>query len=349
MQLGWLIFLAFGQGPFTVDGGDWKSSCALAENTENLVVDRLGEPLPRDQSVHLEQVHDSQTGKVYVRVRLLDADDAILLERLMPSTDDDCQDIPVAVAIILEGYYENLAAKQPEVPPSEEVKPTATEPVVDASPPAASNQPPRHLLPRLAPPSAASPSAAPPSAASPSAAPPTVIEPPRRSARLTLGPSLSSLRTLGLGVALDYFIVPHNFVTLTAHVQPRRLKIDEKSYSLLLTQHDVAVGSAVWLPIGDTFAFSIAPEIGLAFQGLELNDDATNSRGNRWRVSPTWGGRVTAEVALSRRVWLGAAARTNAAISCEHFVVRRPGRASVEIWQLPQLTSSAELFLAHWF
>lgn len=314
MNLGMLLLFTLRSGALIVESETPLATCPDPVLTQAAIDERLGSTRLGQHSLRYAFVTDAQSGQSYVRVRLYSAEDAILLERLIPIENGDCSAVPLAIAVIAESYLSAVPALA-STPESASV--TAPEP---SQAQAAGPEPPRPDAPRAH----------------------------RRLFRLEGGGSLLAGPAPGVELGLGYFFTSHGVLRAGLRLQIIPVEHHEQGLTMSSSSQSLYIGSGWSWPLVPWASLLLLPELGMHYQRAQLRGDAVINTGAQARLVPSVGGRVDFNVRLSKRFWLGAGGRLSNWLGGARFTVEQVRGPALEVLPLPQLDWDAHLFFSYW-
>ncbi len=324
MVLGHLPLLcALGQLALTVVSDGQSSTCPDPELTQRLIDARMADSIAPRHNLHQEFVTDAQSGQSYVRLRLYNENDAMLLERLLPVEDDDCADVPLAVAIILENYFSDISP--PVSSPAETDGPPRTPATAgEATPDPPTDQP-----------------------VEPPATPP--VEPQPLRGTIWGGLNMGAEAALSIELGFNYFFSSRGFLDLSVDTQLFRTRHTEGDYQIAHSIHSFYLGSGFVLPLSESAGLNVAPQIGAHYQRAILRGDNVQDAGTKGRIIASLGLKTLLSFDLSRRLLLGVGARVGAYLAGPHLIVTVPNEAPTELYPLPRFDWDGHLLVGYRF
>jgi len=314
MNLGMFLFFTLRSGALIVESETPLATCPDPAATQAAIDERLGSARLGRHSLRYAYVTDAQSGQSYVRVRLYSAEDAILLERLIPIENGDCSAAPLAIAVIAESYLSTAPAlaAQPKSPS------VAAPPPNQAQPPAQESRPREAPLAR------------------------------RRLFRLDGGGSLLAGPAAGVELGLGYFFTAYGILRAGLRLQIIPVEHHEQGLTMNSTSQSLYVGSGWHWPFVPWASLLLLPELGAHYQRAQLRGDAVINTGAQGRVVPSVGGRVDLNLRLNNRFWFGAGGRLSTWLGGARFTVEQVHGPALEVLALPKLDWDAHLFFSYW-
>lgn len=321
MDLASLLFLALGQPELTVVAEDEHSRCPDLVETQRLVNERVDGHLESAHELHQQVVTDAQSGQSYVRIRLFNLEHAILLERLIPVENNDCADVPLAIATIAEHYFYDVSVTNAAAPPlptpeqREESQLEASESLKQSTLSVADTKQ------------------------------------QNKSSRTRVYGSVAvghdGRPFLELG--LNQFFVPRGFIDLSMRAQLVRAQHKEEGYQITHMRHSLYLGSGLQLPLHPSLALTFVPQLGIAYQQAELEGDQVVSEGVHARFVPSIGIKSDLFFKWTNRFWLGLGGRVHEQLGGQRFVISRANEPPLEVLPLPALDFDVHLVVSYSF
>lgn len=314
MDFGALLLLTFAQGALTVETETPASTCPDPSALNALIAERVSDTAQSTYTLRHALVTDAQSGQSYVRARLYDATEVILLERLIPVEHGDCSAVPLAITVILENYFAGPAPNGEEPTPAE-TSATAGQTASrgDHGAPTAAAR--RVRKPRF---------------------------------RILGGFNLLAGPAAGLELGVNYFFSTNAFVHAHMRAQLHPAAASEQGISFVHSSQGVYLGSGLYIPLVTWAALTFSPEIGLHYQRIEVRDDQVLDTSTRNRLVPSLGGRLDLNLCLTNRLWLGAGGRLSDWLGGSRFTVEQIQAPDLEVLGLPTLDWDAHLFIVYW-
>ncbi len=313
MDVGSLLFLTLSCGALNVESDTPLAQCPDSAATQAAIAERLGSSDIAPHTLRYAFVTDAQSGQSYVRVRLYNAEEAILLERLIPLENADCSSAPLAIAVIAESYLNAV----PAPPPSST---SATLPQVQSEQTQAAQ------------------------GAGSRAAPSRR----RRLFRFEAGGALLRGLVPGLELGLGFFFAPQGVVHAGLRFQVLPVKHHEQGLTMTSSSQSLYLGSGWSWPFVPWASLLLLPELGLHYQRAQLRGDDVIDTSARTRLVPSVGGRMDINVQLDRRFWMGAGGRLSTWLGGARFTVEQVHGQALEVLALPTLDWDAHLFFSYW-
>jgi len=318
MNLGTLLFLTLSSGVLNVESETPHEQCPDPVATRAAITERLVATQLTPHTLHYAFVTDAQSGQSYVRVRLYNAEEAILLERLLPIENGDCSSAPVAIAVIAESYLNAVPAPAPD--------PVESDAAASAVP-------------------ATQPSEASPVQQTNSAA----TQPRRRRLfRLEGGGALLQGPAPGLELGLGFFFHPQGVLHASLRFQISPIKHHEQGLTMTSSSQSLYLGTGWSWPFVPWASLLLLPELGLHYQRAQLRGDEVLDTSARTRFVPSLGGRLDLNFQLNNHFWMGAGGRLSAWLGGSQFTVEQVHGQPLEVLALPALDWDAHLFFSYW-
>lgn len=327
MDLGSLLILGLvGQPELIVVGKAGQEHCPDLILTQRLVNERVAGRLESAHQLHQEFVTDAQSGQSYVRIVLFNQKQAMLLERLIPVENNDCSDVPLAIATIAEHYFSEVSvpkeALQSDSAPEKQAENQSDR---DHATVKKSDQEPRHAAER--------------------------VEGHEQSNLTRLYGSINvgqgGMPFLELGIS--YFFVARGFIDFSLKAQLFRTQDEQSDYLIAHLSHSLYLGSGVQLPLHRLLALSVVPQLGIFYERAELKDEQAVSEGVRARVVPSLGIKSDFYFKWTDRFWIGIGGRVHERFGGRRFVIARANDAPLEVLPLPSLDFDAHFLVSYWF
>jgi hypothetical protein len=311
MDLGTLLFLTLSYGALNVESETPLALCPDPAAAQAAIAERLGTSHITPHTLRYAFVTDAQSGQSYVRVRLYNTEEAILLERLIPIENGDCSSAPLAIAVIAESYLNAVPTSTPGSPqvPADDTAPAP------AAPPQESQVAPSRR---------------------------------RRTFRLEAGGALLTGFVPGFEVGLGFSFAPQGLLHAGLRFQVVPVKHHEQGLTMTSSSPTLYLGSGWSWPFVPWASLLLLPEMGLHHQRAQLRGDDVLDTSARTRFVPSLGGRIDVNAQLDRHLWMGVGGRMSAWLEGARFTVEQVHGEALEVLSLPALDWDVHLFLSYW-
>ncbi len=330
------LLLALGQLPLIVTGDGNTANCPDPAVTQELVQQRVNDLAPANHEIQHAFVTDAQSGHSYVRLRLYNGRRLMLIERLIPADPDHCDDIPLAIAVIVENYFAALSSQPDDQPVPEEGETKGTDLKKPTRSTIAPSAQPTHSTPST--PSSRTDSTKDAreeqagSSARPKKSPPTNLR-----SRLFVGLSYGAKRAVSLEIGYDYFFARFAFLNVALNAQVYKTHHKESEVRFVHTIQSLYLGSGLHLKIAPALHFDLSPQLGLHYQRAELQGDNVVTDEAHGRLVASAGAKGLFSLDLADHVWLGIGGRFGAWLGGPRFVLQVPNASPLELYALPRL------------
>ncbi len=318
----------------TIESTSPEAYCPPVSEVKAAVAARVGDVTGEAFEARYGLVRDTQAGRTFVSLVLVDSNEREVLRREIPVSDEGCSDAALAIAVILERYFSGVVGAPSESHSSFEESDTLDAPTPGSEPVRREDSEVSEPPPEEAP------------EALVEAEPSPISPPPRYFVRGGVG--MGSGPTPALHLAFGHTLSEWGAVFAELSSWPVKRAVPSQPYDVKSWFWELGLGAELETSFSHRLEAAVAPHFGLALQGAEVSGPGVSSEGARTRLAPTVGTSLRLGYRWSESFGAGVQVHGMALIGGERFVVQE-GDVRRELLELPSGRGDASIYLSYAF
>ncbi len=331
-----IILLAVGAGGLAISSDSPDALCPPIDEAREVIQARVGAVTGGSFEARYGMRRNTLSGESLVVLTLRNEQEALLLEREIPVKNGECSDVALALALILERYFTDLAKNASDASAPDPLPNEVKEAVGAAALAGAVERP--SLVPEAK------------RSKNEKESDDRRLVPTEAEVRSAPGPwSIRALAGVGkgltpqVGLGGGFQMKRWWLLSLDTSFQLVRSEVVSEGYRISTIRHSLYASSLFGGELIADSWWGAGPSLGGQLQVAELMDEQFLGAGAQTRVFPSVGIQGTALWEVAERFWLGALGSGSVLFGGNQFVVLNPGGKETSVLDLPMLSWDASV------